>query len=331
MPRRRRRQKKIQPSELVLNFQLEGGTPGTSYIDLAQSLSALNRKFFRQGYEYVVAGVELISNDDCTVIINRLNRNWVTYNSWTKAQALWKKQQDETMDDAGLEDTVGRYRDFKVRVDGYQRDAPATDYTFADGNLKPMNVLTLAAAQVIDPEAQYEWNYSDVVVPNAEGVVGDTEQYQLHMIGDDVGTVSRGVVKAYAESRARPHTFDPNIVDVGDGGLFGEMFNVGMDDEEIIQLAQYENNQPPYLNSDHTEFEFYPGGTNVPVGTMCFNLATGATTGRLVSSYGGSTFVPCGLLQVTDSLEEGDTAFLRITLAPGSYKGVMALPMREVN
>lgn len=326
MARRRRTHRKIQPAELNLQFCVPGtGDAENYYIDIAQCLSELNRKAYRQGYEYQIQSARLESTGEAkTMMAFALSKTWCMYNAHTKGYALWKQQQDDVMEQAGLESTIAKYRDFKVLMDN--------DHNASD-NLRPCNIISLAAAQAVDPDVSYSWNISDVFVPNADGTVGDTDQFALIMTGSDTST-RKSLIKAYAESRARPPV-DPNIVDVPMGGLFGEMFNDGMADEEIIDDVQQENARPPYMVSDGTDHQFYPGaqeGFTLDGKTQPFSLSTGAAGERLLGSFAGSSLAPLGLLQVAFSaFPIGEQANLTIVIAPGPYKGAMAIPMRDVN
>lgn len=327
MARRKVRQRKVKPAEKTLNFTISAGT---AYIDIAQCLSLLNRAFYRQGMQYAIESVELVSVGASSMTIQRIAQSWPVVNAHTKGYALWKKQQDETMDESGARDTIAKYRDFKIAYESAHSTAGF------GANLLPLTVPPFAAIQAISASSTYEWIQSAVVIPN-DAAPGNTTEMPLHWVGADVpgANTSKSLVKAYGESRSRPMQTDPNIVDVALGGLFGEMFDVGDDDLDIINNAQDENNVPPYYIDADTGFEFYPGGegfaggTGISAGGQVYEyfLSTSAT-GRFISSYGGSSVIPCGLLKVVHT---GEGAFLRIKIAPGNYKGVAARPMKEVN
>jgi hypothetical protein len=176
----------------------------------------------------------------------------------------------------------------------------------------------------------------------------------LHMLGPDAalaGDDTVGMIEAYAESRARPHAVDPNYVDAAFGGIFGEMFDVGDDSGDIITNYQEANNQPPYLIGDEDAQEYYPGGsfqgkgfgfTHEMSGTMVDVMSVNAGTTLNSKTIGGFT-APCGLLKFrlmatgvnTPGVPNaGDLPFgfwMKIVLAPGPMKGIMARPMQEVN
>ena len=332
----RNRSKKLAPTELDLYFSIPANTATSGFIDIAQCLSIINRKFFRQGMQYVIARTELIATDTASAFIYRLPHHWPSVNSWTKTMSMWKKQQDETMDEAGLEDTIAKYRDFKIHM-----NALHADNGFA-ANLLPQSAsispgapgvfLTEAEAQAIDPTAVYEWSPSQVVVPNVIAA-GNEQEYYLHMLGPDNGSTSKGMIAAYAQSRSRPQVEEPNIVDAVSGGLFGQMFDVGMDNEAITDNAQEANDQLPYLNADGSTFEFYPGGSESGYAVTQQDMLSVSSTGdRVVGAVGSGFMANCGLLAVgfaNNSETQGAT--FRITLAAGDYKGVMARPMKDVN
>ncbi len=311
------------------------------YVDLMQCHSLVNRVFARQGHDVLVEHLEIgcQGGGAFEATIFRLPQHWACVNAWTKGMALWKKQQDDAAEDADMESTIARYRDFKVAFD--------VDHNFSD-NLIPAGFVLDDPGVTSD---SYEWLQSQVVIPN-DGAVGNTTERILHMMG--TGTSTRAsLIEAYAESRSRPFANDPNIVDVATGGIFGEMFDVGMDDEEIVDNFQGRNNQPPYLVGNMSGQEYYPGGTFQGIGPQ--NASGLVLTGQFVDiiavnanqNYNtdstGSFAAPCGLIKIVinatgvlpqNPADLGDAPFslwMKIRLAPGHYQGIAALPMQEVN
>ncbi len=55
-----RRKSKIQPAVLTMAFALPDGA-AISTIDLSQAASLVNRRFYRQGINWAVAGFKIIS------------------------------------------------------------------------------------------------------------------------------------------------------------------------------------------------------------------------------------------------------------------------------
>jgi len=347
MARNGRRHRKIKTAEKTFVFDLNPGnesslTSQDNYVDLAQVHSLVNRVSARQGFEYVVQSIEIgvQGGGAFEACIMRLPEHWPCINAWEKTMALWRQQQDDRADESGLEGTVARYRDFKIHFDG--------DHAVAGfgGNLIPAGfVLTDPAVGTDDT---YAWSSSEVVIPN-DGVPGNTTERKLHMIGDDVGSASAGMIKAYAESRSRPQQTDPNIVDVPLGGLFGEMLDVADDSGDIITNYQDRNAQPPYLMGLDGPEEYYPGGSfqGDNYGTQLDAQFVDILAVNAGQNYNTDTcpgFVaPCGLIKINfnatgvslpNPANAGDMPFglwMKITLAPGEYKGLLAQSMQEVN
>ncbi len=315
------------------------------YVDLMQSHSIVNRLFARQGMNVLVENLEIGVQPggafEATVF--RLPQHWACVNAWTKTMALWKRQQDDTADEADIESTIARYRDFKIHFDAGHSTAGFS------ANLLPAGYFITDAAGTNE---SYEWQRSQVVLPN-DGAPGNTTERELHMLGDDVGATSAGMIRAYAESRSRPQQTDPNIVDAPTGGLFGEMFDVGDDDNVIVTNFQEENETPPYLMGlDGTE-EYYPGGSFQGIGPsnasglvlpgqMVDIIAINASQNYNTDST-GSFAAPCGLIKLVinatgvlpgSPADLGDAPFsiwMKVTLAPGHYQGIAAIPMQEAN
>ncbi len=344
--------KQIKNVERDFLFQLTNGAADTistrNYIDMMQCHSLVNRVFARQGMNVLIESIEIgvQAGGAFQASILRLPQHWACVNAWTKTMALWKKQQDETAEMADVESTRARYRDFKVYFD---EDHVTAGY---GANLLPAGFLITDG---IGTNETYEWFPSEIVIPN-DGAVGNTTERLLHVLGDDNGTTSSGMIKAYAESRSRPFQTDPNIVNVPIAGLFGVMFDVGDDDNQIITNYQDANESPPYLiGRDGTE-EYYPGGSFQGIGPS--QASGGAQVpGQFVdtlsvnasqnynSDMTGSFPAPCGLIKilieatgvgispgpVTEGEPVAGPLWCRVRLSPGHYQGIAAVPMQEAN
>lgn len=339
---------KIRNSEKEFFFDLNpvGGATvtGNAYIDLGQVYSLCNRVSMRQGYEWAITNIEIgvAAGGAFTASIFKLPSHWPLINGWEKTMRRWKEQQDESADEAGLESTRAAYRDFKVHFD---EDHVAA--TFAQ-NLIPSGYSTT------HPFSEYNWQASQVVLPNAGGP-GVTGEMLLHMLGDDVAGPpgSAGIIKAYAESRSRPTQVDPNIVEAASGGLFGEMIDVGLDTGDIIENYQEHNHVPPYEIGVNSPEEFYPGATTQGIGPLdpggnpvpgvLFDVLSINAGQNYNSDNSGGTTVPCGLLKLAwtasgvakESPPSGflppTTLWMKITVAPGEYKGAAARSMVVAN
>ena len=329
MPRRsmQKRAPKLKPIERTMSFTLDASS--TNYLDSGFVLSYMNRQAMKQGMEYVIQFIELIGNTgtDSIIEISTLSKNWVSANSWVKGFSHWKDQQDDFLREAGQESRKARYNDFKIFYD----TGHWAQYSAATPALLPVNAIPEATAQLTDPEVQTEWDYSQVVVPN-DVAVGQTIEYNLHMIGPDLAPgvpTSKSLIHNYALSRQRPHVFDPNqVAPSTDGGLYQDMVDVGDNLEEVGENVSTNNFVAPYLISGNgSAYEWYPGGeNNAGAGsTVRDYLAVRGGTGSINQDMSAPFSALCGLIKIQNFTEA--PVGIRVTWAAGEYKGVMARPM----
>lgn len=318
-----------------MNLSFTATANGTNYIDLSRAASIVNRRFYRQGLNWSVAGFTVTATGTTTapgsVTICKVPTTYVAYNAWVKSKAMWDKMNDQVLDsEEGIE---GRYADFKVYLNQGMKNAPTqTNITApADGEL----LVPTDCGYNLPSTNGYEWNYSTIQVPNDGGAVPPTENY-LHFVGDDdttVGSESRGLIHGYALSRARPvNTGDPSVP--GDGGWMVELFDTGSNFEEIRDDLAGDNDRPPYPvgNSASTQ-EFYPGGKfNLP-GTevVGYGVISTGGTGSITAqrSIKGGMF-PCGLIEVKSSIAGLTLIDVIVHLVPGHHRGYLCEPMEEV-
>ncbi len=329
---------RVKSMQLDLWFPLSNDVVNKiEYIDLAQSLSLVNRVALRQGLQIGVKGIELISAGTTQVSIGKFTNDWCTLNAWEMAFHNWNEQQKTAADESSKESTKAKYRDFKI----FFNEAHAT--AGASANLIPANFLLTGGGTT-----HYEWDMSQFVLPNEPS--GTSVEVFGHMYGaDDAATPGAsstcGLIQAYAESRARPTALDPNIVDLPAGTtLYGAMIDVGEDITDIIENWQDNNHVPPYLIDEISPFEFYPGGssgqgggnTEATSGILHAILSTTAGTERTVAgAFARGGLFNCGLIKVqtlvTVPPPEGYSNALRVTIEIGELKGIMARPMQEAN
>ncbi len=304
--------------------------PGVQYIDLAQCASLMNRKFIRQQHQFAVQSVELVSNGTGTVTLNRLRNDWTTVNSLEKAFHIWRESQEQVLDNNPS--IKARYNDFKVFMDVTHAAAVAAGGP--EANAWPIGYLKPSEAAVISPTIVYDWDYSEIQIPNATAP-GTTVGYSMHVVGGSNST-SKGIIAGYADSRSRPQSNDPNTVDVA-GGWMNDAFDDGNNLEEIAEDVIENNDQPPYILDQDTVFEFYPGGeNNSPAGLELAQVDVYTTAGTALTRTPRSASFICtaGLLQMTSNVS-GQTGanvnYLKITLAPGWSKGLMTMDIKDVN
>jgi len=309
---------RAKQAELNLTFALPVLENSVSFIDLPQCYSLVNRLFCRQGIQLAIEGISVIGSLNSKVSIARLPEHWPCINAWEKGYHIWRESQAQVLDrEPGIS---GRYADFKVFMNSAHQAAGVS------ANLLPTGYqLTFGGA------ADYDWDASTIQIPN-DPAGGATAEYNFHVVGPST-PVSKALIAGYAASRARPQQIDPNVVDhTSTESWIREAFDVGEDLDEIREDIEDSNDSPPYsLGSPGSAASFYPGGTiqgGLLTETVLFTRA-----GLGTQTHAGGFTAPCGLLRVVVAGDEGAAtdSILKISLMPGSYKGVMARGMREVN
>lgn len=304
--------KKIEPSVLTMGFRIP---IGNSTIDLSQSASILNRRFYRQGISWAVSGFRVYKaaateTGSVGISVSRLPSTWSMSNGWEKAFRSWNKQQKDAINESGSESAVAAFRDFKIHMD-------VTHVTSGfGGNLLP----TDASGSVILPANVGEWEASQIVLPNYTGDA-PTER-TLHAVGINVnGVASRGIIEGYADSRAYPQSPDPVSPVINDAqNWMAFMFDKGNDISPILENATDRNDNLPYDQVN------YPGGETVLPGLQVVDAAyfsAGTNSNKLFLK--GDTF-PCGLVRVYSD----QAVDMLIDLVPGHHKGYLCQPMTEM-
>ena len=85
------------------------------YIDIAQCLSIVNRRQYRQGQNYAANNMTFYSADGGDATLEILPHSWVTDNAISKAYAAWTEQRREALKE--LPSASARWGDFKVFMD----------------------------------------------------------------------------------------------------------------------------------------------------------------------------------------------------------------------
>ena len=145
---------KIEPSVLTLTFATPGSGAARSYIDLSQVASLVNRRFYRQGINWAVAGFKVSSQRTGFVNCFKLPNSWVMANSWKKSMDTWMRMNREAL--AETESIRPRFLDFKVYADAQHHDAGFV------ANLLPLTAAGVAATPG-------EWESSKIVIPLTDG------------------------------------------------------------------------------------------------------------------------------------------------------------------
>ena len=305
---------KIEPAVKSLRFTIDPTIGQYQYIDLMQCASIVNRRAYRQGLNVAVGGFTVIGGGIGAgyLTVNRLPETWVLSNAWEKAFRHWRKQQKEALE--GSESIQGRYNDFKVFFDQAHYDASSRP--------TGSNLLPLGTAGVAYPAAG-DWDYSKIVVPNSPASGTNWEPYLQMLGGQPISSnpASLGLIMAYSNSRSSPHSADPNVPAdaVDDNNVFRRMFDLGDNNEDVIDNAVYLNNGVPY------NLGTYPG----EIGDQAeFVSSIRIANTQSQTQVAGGAF-PCGLIQINTAALEGAVQFI-VHLVPGPKRGYLAESMLEM-
>lgn len=328
---------KIEPSTLTLyvpTAPVSSAGVVTQYLDLSQVASLINRRFYRQGINWAVGGIKVLSNPgfEGNVLVSKLPNTWTMSNAWEKAFRAWQRMNRNALDESPS--VKPRFLDFKVYADSTHH---AAGY---GANLLPANAAAIATPG--------EWFPSKAVIPVAAGAVeGAVNEFEFVATGANFpgagasGLNAISLIEGYANSRGLPYPEDPNVpddaADADDNtpeNWIAAMFNEGTaQTDEVLDVMINENNQAPYpFENDgvHTDTQ-YPGGENQLPGLEIHSVEfiTPTTIGGTTRIKGGN--FPCGLIRF-DMTNTGSTSNLvfEIDLIPGSHRGYLCEPMTEM-
>jgi len=324
--RRAKSMKSIQPSVTRLWFKIDSEST-RNYLDLSLACSAANRRFYRQGTTWAVAGMALHTLPATPVgptpilpvygdfTVSKLPDTWVAQNAHTKAKSLWMESQKQVLDDSPS--LAAKYRDFKIYMD---RDMVGN--SIQDTNVAAVTDLILMPVDSGDfITKKGEWEYSTIQLPQDGGSTVPLE-ITMHMVGNDDGD-SRGLIHGYGLSRSRPAEIDPNTPT--DGGWMLEVFDDAETLVEVREDVTENNDRPPYrVGGDASDpEEYYPGGKNnaAALALHSKNYITNTTVGGKTHVEGG--MFGCGLLRFDWDITNSEDMYLSVDLVPGSYKGYL--------
>ena len=313
---RRKRGGSLKPAQLNLVYKIDDGI---HYVDLAQDLSMVNRRLYKQGKVYAVAGITFTFSpaNNATqvgIVVSTAGDTWSVQNSHTKGKALWNQMNRLVLKDNPS--IKGTWADFKVRLDDHHQTIGNAVVVDGDGN----------AVQ------DGEWDYSTFVMPQHEvdpvtGLPLAADEFTSHLVGGDTAT-SMGLVKAYAESRATVQPVDPAVPPSLSTSFFNLLTDSGSQEPELADVIEDANDQPPYHETN------YPGGGNnadAPWIQQAASCSVGSPIGRVPGFQ-----AECGLIKFSIGATDPAGAAVDISnavvvfhLMPGNYQGVLAENMGQ--
>lgn len=325
---------KIQPSPLKISFQIK---PGVSTIDCSMAVSAISRRFMRQGNNWAVQDLEIFVAPGSIastglVTVSKLQDTWMVSNAWHKSYAFWREMVKEFALD--IQPSIRpKYMDFKIfmNVDHYN-DWAANKAAGGEGQQSTASAL--GTLSPIDLTSTFvlpgEWIPSKFITPAVGSATVDEWYLQMH--GPDTATAV-GLVFQYSKSRSVPQSPDPDTGGAG-SSVFNNVFDQGTPQSDaVIADALDENDELPYDQDN------YPGGnTNFDTGQIVLwdGLTTSNTMGHVSKLHTGPFNAQCGLIQIhnnvlgTESPNPPQNLYAILTLVPGDNRGYLTQPMQDV-
>ncbi len=332
---RKRMKSKIQPAVQTLSFSTptipSGGGNAQFYIDLSQCASLVNRRFYRQGINWAVSSIKIMSTAfNGSVFVSKLPNTWVMSNAWEKSFRAWQQMIKNATDEAGSESIKGKFLDFKIYAD-------ATHHANGFGdNLLPIDSLGNQATEG-------QWQPSEIEVPSLSGAAS-SQAWEMIAVGPNnpgvgaSGLNAKSLIAGYAVSRALPNVTDPNVPD--DASLAGanwimSMFTDGSEQNpDVTAMLEVTGDKAPYpYENDGTHTDtMYPGGeTQLPALQIhSIEFQTPTTVGGTTVIKGGN--FPCGLIKFdcTNSGDRTANLAIEISLVPGHHRGYLCESMTEM-
>lgn len=341
---------KIQPSELTLTFSFDA-LLGQSFrfIDISQVASLVNRRFYRQGLNWAVAGMKIknvTGTSNATITVSKLPNTWIMSNSWEKSFRTWAEMQNKALE---MDESVRpRFNDFKIYADAEHHNLGSI------ANLLPRPAD--AAGTFATPG---DWDYSVIRVPDSSKVDPTSTGFDIEREVNTFDLIATGqsypgvspvttndavsLIEGYAASRALPNIADPNTpADARDSGgttpenWMSAIFNEGLvQDSEILSDLQTRNEIAPYpFENDGTSIDtMYPGGANQLSGLALHDFCDFTSTTISGTNYIKGGNFPCGLIRIdsfTPAGAETQSFSMTLDLVPGTHRGYMAESMVEM-
>ena len=331
--------RKVEPAELMFMYETTAGPAlEAKYIDLSQSASLLNRRFYRQGINWVVSHIEILNVEPvpagpaAQIAIGKLPNTWVMGNSWEKGFRTWQKMNQNALAEAPS--VKPKFLDFKIYADQEHCNAGF------GANLLPRAYALGTTA------TSGEWIPSKVIVPNTALPAG-VQNFEIKAVGTNYGSGSASglaavsLIEGYAASRGLPYQTDPNTpADTADASgatpenWMSALFNEGTSqDDQVLTDMIFENNEAPYpFEGDGTHTDtMYPGGANQLSGLAMHDVeqVSNTTIGGTTRFKGGN--FPCGLIKLgTFGFAENTNVIVKVHLVPGNHRGYLCESMTEM-
>ena len=302
--------KKTTPTQLRLVFEFPQGQSG-GFIDLAQALSTVNRRFYRQGLYYYVNSMEVETLQDGYVQIEVAPDTWMTQQAWKRGFRVFQEMNK-------MVDTPRpKYHDFKVFLDVDHRN----NVNGGQNNIPP---IVTSGIGTIGSLSTDDWDYSQFVNFNNNSGSEHPNAFNVHLCGGNQGIgpaqwQSVGLISSYADSRAAPiNSGEPVLFSNNDDDPITLLFQ-GSDVHALEEIAQHldeMNDQTPY------DADVYVGESTQANLIPLERLYTSGTPSGRTHKVSGAC-IPFGLMRVSSDGYDNPWRLV-INVAAGTYHGVYA-------
>ena len=301
-----------QRTETRLKYKFDAGNGGIFLIDIAKSLSQLNRRAYRQGLYYYVSKVGFSNGGVAYCSFNTALDNWVTKAAWVRGYRQWSKMNRKATSD--LPGAIyPKYHDYKVSLTGAAALSTSLDVAYGE----------LSSSSTYSSD---EWVQSDFVTEDpVDADPRNVDSFVSHVVGPHTGSAnawtSIGLIASLNDSWPRQANLgEPELDPDADTDPLANLFDDGDNFDDVRLNLDTDNDEPPYNH------DMMPGAVaNTELACRSI-LRTGG--GGASWAFGPGFVVPFGLMHVviTDFAESGDIDEVEVTLdvVPGSYHGVYA-------
>lgn len=267
---------------------------GLNIIKVDKSLSATNRRLYRQNRVYRVK-VDAVGSTMGAIDVFRLRNTFMLQRGYGLAMQSWNKSYDEA-DEVVKESSLARWRDFRIDVTPHPGDSEAPVR-----NLQSSGLGATATPVTID-----EYNTSLAFKPDGSfmdfGLKSDSNTFDIISEYNKMGKVSSDPSGVTTEA-----AYEELQSDLVDGA---------------VQNLQTSGNQPPYDADDAHALDVLEY-----VGTIYIDAdgTSKSTTGYFDAPL-GAVYCFAGTLPLptVSAIDSGQTNLLKVTVQKGDYKGVAA-------
>lgn len=303
-------------TRLVFEFgNVDGQQKVGGFIDLAQALSAANKRAYRQGLYYYVNSFEVQALQSGYVDIKVAPDTWQTRRAWVRAFDKYQEMNE-------LVDTPRpKYHDFKMFLDSTHRNDIGTGLDIKKNSL-PVGVGSAGTTATFECD---EWQYAQYVSAQDRNIASNTaNQFNIHLIGDHLGTGpadydSIGAIYSYQNSRKYPiaNTGEPSVVNIADDDPLA-LLHQGSEVHQIEEIANHLDVMNDFVPYDYNKDVGSGDNHLIPLR----RLHTDSTSSTRSHEVSGAC-IPLGLMRI-DSDNYTAPWRLIVNVAVGTYNGVYA-------